>query len=213
MAALEPATSGPADHATVSAPSGYTLVLPPGWSRIPLRRGTEQAITRILDRSFAGLARDKVASLRRELHLRLQDLAGRARESSGLDLYVPTEQMHGVTATASFVVAEMSLFSAQPVDPSMLFAWLLADSEHATAVDVAGTPGTRTEHVAAADAEQGVEYGSRRVDYVLPVPADPDRWILVSFSTLGAGDPTDEFAQLLVELFDGIMTTFRWRQP
>ena len=30
---------------------------------------------------------------------------------------MPTEQMHGVTATASFVVVEMSLFSAEPVDP------------------------------------------------------------------------------------------------
>ncbi|MGH3816471.1 MAG: hypothetical protein ACRDRE_01680, partial [Pseudonocardiaceae bacterium] len=62
------------------------------------------------------------------------------------------------------------------------------------------------------DAEPGVEHASRRVDYLLPVPADPDRWVIVSFSTLGAGDPTDDFAQLLVELFDAIMTTFRWRQ-
>ena len=67
--------------------------------------------------------------------------------------------------------------------------------------------------MAAADVEQGVEYASRRVDYVLPVPTDLDRWVVVSFSTLGAGDPTDEFAQLLVELFDAIMTTFRWRRP
>ena len=210
MAAPEPTTSDPA---TTPAPSGYALVLPPGWSRIPLRRGTERAITGILDRSFAGLPRDKVASLRRELHPRLRDLSGRARESSGLDLYVPTEQMHGVTATASFVVAEMSLFSAEPVDPALLVARLVADSQQTSAVELAGTPGTRTEHVAAADVEQGVEYASRRVDYVLPVPADLERWVVVSFSTLGAGDPTDEFAQLLVELFDAIMTTFRWRRP
>ncbi len=200
-------------HEVTPAPSGYTLVLPPGWSRIPLRRGTEQAITRILDRAFAGLPRDQVASLRRELHLRLQDLAGRARESSGLDLYLPTEQMHGVTATASFVVAEISLVSAEPVDPGMLVARLVAGSERTTAVELAGTAGTRTEHLAAADAEQGIEHPSRRVDYVLPVPTDPYRWVIVSFSTLGSGDPTDEFAELLVEFFDAIMTTFRWRQP
>lgn len=210
MASPEPVMPEPA---TPPVPSGYTLVLPPGWSRIPLRRGTERAITEILDRSFAGLPRDKVVALRRELHLRLQDLAGRARESSGLDLYLPTEQMHGVTATASFVVAEMSLFSAEPVDPTLLVARLVADSQQTIAVEVAGTSGTRTEHVAAADVERGVEYASRRVDYVLPVPAEKDRWVVVSFSTLGAGDPTDELAQLLVELFDAIMTTFRWRRP
>jgi len=189
------------------------MVLPPGWSRIPLRRGTEQAIGRILDRAFAGLPRDRVASLRHELQLRLRDLAGRARESCGLDLYLPTGQMGEVTAAASFVVAEMSLVSAEPMDPAMLVARLVADSDHTSTVELAGTAGTRTEHVAAADAEQGVEHGSRRVDYVLPVPEDPDRWVIVSFSTLGSGDPTDEFAQLLVELFDAIMTTFRWRRP
>ncbi len=106
----------------------------------------------------------------------------------------------------------MSLISAEPMDPGMLIARLVADSEQTTTVEVAGTVGTRTEHVEEADAEQGAEYASRRVDYVLPVPADPERWVVVTFSTLGAGDPTDEFAQLLVELFDAIMTTFRWRQ-
>ena len=154
MAASETATSKRPDHEK-APPTGYTLVLPPGWSRIPLRHGTEQAITKILDRAFAGLPRDQVASLRRGLQLRLRDLAERAREGSGLDLYLPTERMGEVTATASFVVAEMSLVSAEPVDPSMLVARLVADSEHTAVVEVAGSAGTRTEHVAAAEPEQG----------------------------------------------------------
>ena len=213
MIAISAPVSEPPDHGTAPAPTGYTLVLPPGWSRIPLRRGTEQAITRILDRSFATFPRDQVASLRRELHRRLQDQAERARQSCGLDLYVPTERMHGFTVTASFVVAEMSLVAAEPVDPSMLVTRLVAGSEHTKAVELAGTAGIRTEHVEPADAEQGTEHASRRVDYVLPVPTDPTRWVIVSFSTLGAGDPGDGFAQLLVQLFDAIMTTFRWRKP
>ncbi len=179
---------------------------------MPLRRGTDRAITKILDRSFEGLPRDRVASLRRELQLRLRDLAGRARENCGLDLYVPTERMGEVTVTASFVVAEMSLTSADQLDPGMLVAGLVADSDETSSVELGDTAGTRTEHVATADPEQGLDYASRRVDYVLAVPADPDRWVIVSFSTLGSGDPDDEFAQLLVELFDAIMTTFRWRR-
>lgn len=194
------------------APFGYTLVLPPGWSRIPLRRGTEQAITKILDRSFAGLPRDQVASLRRELQQRLRELASPARENCGLDLYVPTERMHDVTVGASFVVAEMSFVSVEPLDPGMLVARLVADGEHTSAVELAGTAAARTEHLTPADAERGVEHACRRVDYTLPIPADPQRWLVVSFNTLGAGDPTDEFADLLVELFDAIMTTLRWRR-
>lgn len=208
-------TSGPGvpePQEPYAPPCGYTLVLPPGWSRIPLRRGTDKAITKILDQSFAQLPRDEVASLRRELEHRLRNLAGQARESCGLDLYVPTERMHDVTIAASFVVAEMSIVSAQSVDPSMLVARLVADGEYTSAVELAGIAGARTEHVAPMDPDQGVKHATRRVDYALPVPADSERWLVVSFTTLGAGDPTDELADLLVELFDAIMTTLRWRR-
>lgn len=62
----------------------------------------------------------------------------------------------------------------------------------------------------AADAPGGGELASRRVDYVVPVPADHGRWLGIVFSTLGAGDPEAAIADLFVELFDAMMTTFRW---
>jgi hypothetical protein len=49
------------------------------------------------------------------------------------------------------------------------------------------------------------------VDYTFPIPGDSRRWLAVTFSTPGAGDPGDQVAEALVELFDAIMTTFRWR--
>ncbi len=55
-----------------------------------------------------------------------------------------------------------------------------------------------------------VEFGSRRVDYVIPVPGQRDRWLIAAFSTLGTGDPNDQHAKLLAELFEAIMATFRW---
>ncbi|MBC9723462.1 hypothetical protein [Streptomyces sp. TRM68367] len=72
--------------------------------------------------------------------------------------------------------------------------------------------GVRTERTVAADALGGGELGSRRVEYVVPVPGDHGRWFGVVFSTLGAGDPKDEIADLFVELFDAMMSTFRWRR-
>jgi hypothetical protein len=59
--------------------------------------------------------------------------------------------------------------------------------------------------------EKGVDVGSRRVDYILAVPRNPGRWLVVTFSTLGAGHPDDQIALLLTNLFDAIMSTFRWR--
>jgi hypothetical protein len=48
------------------------------------------------------------------------------------------------------------------------------------------------------------------VDYVVAVPGDPDRYLAVAFSTFGGGDPDDAFARQLVELFDAMMSTWRW---
>jgi hypothetical protein len=36
---------------------------------------------------------------------------------------------------------------------------------------------------------------------------------MVVFSTVGDGDPAGQFAGILVELFDAIMSTFRWTWP
>lgn len=192
-----------------AAAHGYTLVLPPGWARVPLRDGADGAISKILDRAHAGLSRDQVASARRELRQRLRSLVALARERQGLDLYLPVERVHGFTLGASFIVAQVSFGAEEPLDPSLLVAGLTSETDSAP-VTVGGVVGSRAEGVLSADPATDTPFGSRRVDYVLPVPADADRWLLVSFSAIGQGNPRDEVADLAVELFDAIMTTFRW---
>jgi hypothetical protein len=96
------------------------------------------------------------------------------------------------------------------VDPAMIVSHLAAESRDARPAMVDGAMAVRIERTAAPQPAEGVEYGSRRVDYVISVPEDPDRWLAVAFSTLGGGDPDDQYARLLVELFDAIMSTFRW---
>ncbi|WP_326795816.1 hypothetical protein OG946_10205 [Streptomyces sp. NBC_01808] len=191
---------------------GYTLVLPPNWSRIPLRDGTDEAIMRIVDEAVADLPddmpRDRIPPVRLELVRRLRKAAADARKSGGLDLYLPVEQMHGVTVAASFVVSEITL--ATGADPSLILARLLADAEKSQPAAVDGSVGYRNERVARGSGDEGGEYASRRVDYVLAVPEDDTRWVTVGFSTLADGDPKGQFADVLVELFDALMTTFRW---
>jgi hypothetical protein len=34
--------------------------------------------------------------------------------------------------------------------------------------------------------------------------------MIITFSTLGDGDPAGEYARLLAELFDAILSTLRW---
>jgi hypothetical protein len=118
--------------------------------------------------------------------------------------------LHGFTAAASFVVAEVAFDSTEHLEPALLIA-RLTDAEDSSPVQVGGVVGVRSEKVTARRLDGGEDFGSRRVDYAFPVPGNDDRWVLVSFSTIGQGDPADALADLLVELFDAIMTTFRWR--
>ncbi|MGH3857025.1 MAG: hypothetical protein ACRDR6_26800 [Pseudonocardiaceae bacterium] len=85
------------DPVAAAPPAGYTLVLPPAWRKIPVRRGTDQAIRAIVDQVFSNLPtnvpRDKVAPYRKEVQRQLTSAAGRARRSGAVDLYLPVELM------------------------------------------------------------------------------------------------------------------------
>jgi hypothetical protein len=55
------------------------------------------------------------------------------------------------------------------------------------------------------------QWQGTRVDYHWPLPSEPLKWELASFTTIGGGKPDDDIAELLVGLFDAIMLTWRWR--
>ena len=154
-------------------------------------------------------------------------MAMQARSAGGVDLYLPIEDSHGVTITASFVVSQVTLpappapdpatpdpqaelLDAEQVDTAQFVSYLTSADGDITPVVVADATAARKESVAAADPARQIPYGSRRVDYMLPVPGQSRGMLLVAFSTIGDGDPEGQFAKLLVELFDAIMTTFRW---
>jgi hypothetical protein len=203
------------DAAQSGVPIGYTLVLPPAWRRIPVRHGTGKAIKKILDDAFGRLPKQAstatVMPWRKEIEQRLGAAAKQARRSGGLDLYLPVTTMHGSVIPASFIVSEGSLGSVERVDPAEIIAYMCAGSDKYRPVTVDEAIGLRFEHTARPDPPR-LQHGSRRVDYTLSVPGEPDRWLVVAFSTLGGGDPDDQYARLLVELFDAIMSTFRWQE-
>lgn len=213
--------------ADVAQVTGYTLVLPPGWRRIPVRHGTKPAIRAIVDevlhRFSKGISRDKLTRYRIDLERRLSDMAKQARPAGGIDLYLPIEYMHGVTITASFAVSQLTLpdpaegmagtadaEAAASADTAQLVAYLTGVTGEASSVAVGGATAARKESVAAADPAQQIPFGSRRADYLVPVPGEPRGLLVVAFSTIGDGNPDGDFAKLLLELFDAIMLTFRW---
>jgi hypothetical protein len=206
--------AGPGEGAAPPAATGYTLVLPPGWYHVPVRRGTDKAIKTITGRVVAEFAssqpRDTLTSYRIELERRLRAAADDARRKAATDLYLPLGLVRGMPVPASFLVSELYLGSVEDIDPALIVSHLASADGDSRPVTVAGAIGVRTERTASPDPAKKVEYPSRRVDYVLAVPGDRDRYLAVAFSTLGGGNPDDAYATLLVELFDAMMSTWRW---
>jgi hypothetical protein len=128
-----------------------------------------------------------------------------ARKSGGLDFYLPIADPGESPIAASFVVGEVSTEG----DPGRFLEAMTSTGAYEP-IDLDEAPGVRREVVAEADAQEGIELASRRVDYVAAVPGDRGRWLTISFSTMGGGDPNDDLSDATVSLFDAIVTTFRW---
>lgn len=193
--------------------SGYTVVLPPGWHHIPLRHGTDEAVKKAVDAAARGapknLPREKLTGYRVDQTRRLTKLANDARRKHGTDMYVPMGLVRGIPVPASFLVSELSLGSVEEIPPEVMISGLAGDGD-SRKVTIAGAPASRSERTEGPDPSREIEYATRRVDYVVAVPGDPDRYLAVAFTTFGGGNPDDDFAHQLVELFDAMMSTWRW---
>ncbi|MEV8594993.1 hypothetical protein [Streptomyces sp. NPDC052012] len=197
------------------APTGYTLVPPPGWDMIPLRQGTSEAIKRIVDGSVrelpADIPRDDLTKARLELIKRLKKVARQARAARAMDLHLPVERIDGVALPASFIISEPLPAPAVGMDAGMVLSSLRPDASQSEEVTIDGAAGFRVDGVAQPDTAREVEHPSRRVEYLLQIPGSAvPQWLTISFSTIADGRPDSEMAEILVELFDAVMTTFRW---
>jgi hypothetical protein len=209
----------PTSETVSAAPTGYSIILPPGWVGIPLRdlKAQDAAVRKIVDKACASLPdnfpRDKVTPYRLEVERRLRRGVEQAKSGAGLDLYLPVYQSGSIPLGASFVVAEIAAPVGSPTDPKSLLSLISNDSDSIQyeSVEVAEVPAVRRDSFSSAGLQEDAESASRRVDYVIPVPHDSSRWVVASFSTIGVGNPEDEIATATVELFDAIMTTFIWR--
>ncbi|MET8677865.1 hypothetical protein ABZW18_09795 [Streptomyces sp. NPDC004647] len=202
-------------NATAEAPPiGYTLIIPPGWARIPLREGTKEALERIffthMDKVPDGVARDDAMSLRLELRRQLQKRARAARRNGGLDLYLPVIPRGGTLVAASIIVSELPIGGA---DNARVLSRLAANTAGpgVTAVKLDGVKAVRRESQVAADSSQEIDVDSRRVEYVLPVAGTSGNFLAISFSTPGDGNLDSELTDVMVELFDAVVSTFKWR--
>jgi len=198
------------------ATSGYRLLLPPGWVQVPVRDAGPGTAHAVISTAFRkppeGISRDAFTSARIELERRLERMIRKAKTNGGLELFLACGHAYANPVPASFLVAEGSL--GNDCDDPLAVVTAIAERAargggkpgQLTALD--GAPAARVERITAPEAED--DQASLRVEYTSPVPAGANRWMVITFSTLGDGDPSGEYASLLAELFDAIMSTFRW---
>lgn len=189
----------------------YTLVLPSGWTQLPLGDGADARVAELVDLAFAttpdGASPDQVATLRRQVEGQLRAAVVSARDDGGVDLYLPTGPVRGLPVPASFVVGQLSSRDEVP-DAARLVAALVVDDPTARAVELGPHLAVRTER-ASPPATAPPAPPSRGIDYFIPTP-DGHGWATVAFSTLVVEDEGEDVTPLLVDLFDAVMTTFRW---
>jgi hypothetical protein len=205
----------------VGAPATYSVVLPPGWVRIPLRVGTREALDEKVFRGIeeipAGVPRDQGMAYRLHVRRKVDRMVEEARRAGGLDLYVPARVRTRTLMASSFLVSEIARDGDagwEDEEAERLLARLAADrrSGEPGELRVAGEAmAVRWEYVTVPDgSDPEVDVGCRHVDYVLPVPRSGGRWLAVSHSTAGDGDPGSAFTRALTDLFDAVMSTFQW---
>lgn len=204
-----------AEHHRV--PTGFNLVPPPGWDVIPLHSGTTEAMDRIVRKAVAqlpaGFPKDDTPKARLKLTQEMKKVVSRARAKGGMTLYLPTERLHGVALPVSIVASEpIEIPRVTPErGPEAVLLALASETPGAEMRELDDTAALRSERDVPADAAQGVEVAHRRAEYFVPVPgSDPDQYVTFSFSALIAPGSDPAFYDTLVELFDAVMSTFRW---
>ncbi|MGV9502019.1 hypothetical protein [Streptomyces sp. NPDC003642] len=199
------------------APNGFNLVPPPGWDVIPLHSGTREAMDRIVRKAVAqlpvGFPKDDIPKARLKLAQELKKVVRRASAKGGMTLYLPTERLHGIALPVSIVASEpIEIPRVRPESgPEAVLAALASETPGAEIRELDDTAALRSEREVPADPEQGVEVAHRRVEYLVPIPdSRPDKYLTFSYSALIAPGSDPAFYDTLVELFDAVMSTFRW---
>ena len=197
--------------------TSYRLVLPEQWVGVPVGSGTRARVHLLVEAHLTEVPKelppDQVGPLKRQLEERMVRDILRAEEYGGLDCYFPVQPVHGFHLGTSFVVSQISPPGGGD-DPDQLVGGVLAElvAGGASTVSIDDTLWVRAESVIAPDPEKApdVDVPTRRVTYTAALPDDPRRWMLVAFSCVGDGTPDGELTLLTVELFDAIMSTWRW---
>jgi hypothetical protein len=204
-------------------PTDYSLLLPPGWARLPTGPAAAEAVTRLVNRRFQSLPADQRELLRRKVRREILGLLTSAEAAGGIEVHLLVDPVRGHAVSAACLASYVTSSSpGRQLSAADLLPEISGEEPGATVTlaAVGGGDAVRRLYVTEASpalatmdpatAVNDVESmhaalpRTTHVDYVVPVPGSEGH-LLLAFSTA-----TGEVADELVLLFDAMTATLRW---
>jgi hypothetical protein len=179
---------------TADTPRDYSVLLPPGWARIPLDGREGARVAALAAQRTASLPEPQRYELRDRLSALLRATLRNARACGGIDVLLSPAERDGIALAASCLVSFLDRGAKAPLD--MLAAELSADGGDTAMTQIPSGPTVRHRYA---------EAGVTKVDYFLPVPGR------TGLLTLSFGTPVEPIADAFVLLFDAIAASLRWQ--
>jgi hypothetical protein len=175
-------------------PRDFTVLLPPGWVRIPLDGREKAAAAALATAKVADLAEPQRGQAREQVLQMLRLAIRHARDAGGIDIMMSLAERDGIPLAASCLVSYVA--QDPPVSAGRLAAELGADGGEVSRKELAGCPAVRHRYL---------EGPVTRVDYHLHAPGT------AGLLTMAFATPLEPLAGPLVLLFDAIAESLRWR--
>ena len=172
----------------------FTVLLPPGWVRIPLD-GREIARAVALADAKAGEAPGpRRHAARQQLRALMRHALSQARQAAGTDILLSLAEHDGLPLTASCLVSYVEYGAPVPLDK--LADELARGEGDVSPAGIGGLPAVRHRYQ---------EDPMTRVDYHLRVPGR------AGLMTLAFATPLEPLADPMTLLFDAIAESLRWK--
>ncbi|MFE1285537.1 hypothetical protein [Streptomyces sp. NPDC058751] len=179
------------------------MITPEDWYRIPLRsrEQREASVGALIRRRFAGV--DDQPVLRRQAEEQLKGAALAGFDQGGVVLYLSFLEAAGIPLSASLLVSRVH----RRFDSLDAIAALAGQGEVApVTLPAVGRAARRRRTERTRESRKlGSEFDDTIVEYFVPAPRN-DETLMLTFST-----PMEPIADAMVELFDAIAGTLRWR--
>lgn len=190
-----------------TVPHEYSLVVPPGWQRLPVDDDIEKRFVDVLMDRFRSQGDPRLLTrMRQGVHKSLAEL----RRRGAVAIHLPVEAASEVPLPVSIVLLPAPLRSDADI---ATFRSKLESRGPVSAADDNGRTILRWEEVVSkAGGDEGVS--SRTISWLFPAPASSGlRPAIVSGTILYPdGLEQDELVLALGELVDAVAGTFTWRR-